>query len=94
MKARNALRTIDRRQLLKSAAAAAGLAAGSTLSTRSFAQARKRSVNIWVHFGGANLDILNRYVAEFQQAQPDIEIKITAYGPSEKIGRASCRERV
>ena len=83
MNDRNALRKIDRRQLLKAAAAASGIVAGSTLSTRGFAQARKRTVNIWVHFGGANLDILNRYVAEFQQAQPDIEIKITAYGPSE-----------
>ena len=77
-----ALQTIKRRQLLK-AAAAASIAGASTLSTRGFAQARKRSVTIWSHFGGVNLDILNRYVAEFQQAQPDIEIKVTAYGPSE-----------
>ena len=83
MNDRNALRKIDRRQLLKAAAAASGVVAGSTLATRSFAQARKRTVNVWVHFGGANLEICNRFMAEFNQANPDIEVKATAYGPSE-----------
>ena len=83
MNARNALRTIDRRQWLKTAAAAAGLAAGSTLSTRGIAQGRKRSVVIWAHFGGGLLDLLNRYIGEFNQAHPDIEVKAIAYGVSE-----------
>lgn len=75
-------RKFDRRQLLKTAAAGAGLAA-ATLHAPAIAQARKRTVNVWVHFGGANLDICNRYMAEFNQANPDIEVKATAYGPSE-----------
>ncbi|MBL8382936.1 MAG: extracellular solute-binding protein [Burkholderiales bacterium] len=73
----------DRRQLLKTAAAGAGLAAGAALHAPAIAQARKRTVNVWVHFGGSNLEICNRYMAEFNQAHPDIEVKATAYGPSE-----------
>jgi len=76
----NISRTIDRRRLLVSAA---GLATASTLPRLAVAQARKRPVAIWVHFGGANLDILNRYIGEFNAANPDIEVKATAYGPSE-----------
>ena len=76
-------RTIDRRRLLKTAAAGAGLAATSTLPKRAVAQARKRPVSIWAHFGGTNLDILNRFIGEFNAANPDIEVKATAYGPSE-----------
>ena len=68
-----------RRVLLKTAA---GIAAGATLP-RATAQARKRPVTIWSHFGGANFEIFNRYVAEFNQANPDIEVKTTSYGPSE-----------
>ncbi len=75
--------TMDRRALLKTAAVtAAGLAAGATLP-RAAAQARKRTVTIWSHFGGANLEIFNRFVTEFNQANPDIEVKVTPYGPSE-----------
>ena len=76
-------RSMDRRQVLKGAAAAAGIAAGNVIPARTFAQTRKRTVSIWAHFGGANLDIFNRYIAEFNQAHPDIEVKATAYGLTE-----------
>ena len=75
--------TMNRRALLKAAAASAGVATGATLPGRAFAQARKRTVTIWSHFGGANYEIFNRFIAEFQQAMPDIEIKASSYGPAE-----------
>ena len=78
-------RKMDRRQLLKAAAAAAaGLAAGATLPRRrALAQGAKRTVTIWSHFAGANFDIFSRFVAEFNQATPDVEVKATSFGPAE-----------
>ena len=74
----------NRRRLLKAAAAAtAALAAGAALPRRAVAQGAKRSVTIWSHFAGANFDIFQRFVAEFNQANPDVEVKATSFGPNE-----------
>ncbi|HWU40715.1 MAG TPA: extracellular solute-binding protein, partial [Candidatus Acidoferrum sp.] len=73
-----------RRTFLKGAAAgAAGLALGGALPARAPAQTQKRTVTIWSHFAGKNYEIFQRYVSEFHQAQPDIEIKPTSYGALE-----------
>jgi ABC-type glycerol-3-phosphate transport system substrate-binding protein len=73
-------RSISRRQLLQTAA---GLAAAGALSAPAIAQGAKRTVVIWSHLGGANYEIFNRFVAEFQQVAPDIEIKASSYGAQE-----------
>jgi len=73
-----------RRTFLKGAAAgAAGLALGGALPARAPAQTQKRTVTIWSHFAGKNFETFNRYVAEFGQANPDVEIKATSYGALE-----------
>jgi len=75
---------IPRRTFLKTAAgSAAGLALGGALPSRAPAQARKHTVTLWSHFAGRNFEIFQRYVSEFQQANPDIEIKATSYGAAE-----------
>jgi ABC-type glycerol-3-phosphate transport system substrate-binding protein len=76
--------SMARRIFLKTAAgAAAGVALGGGLPSRAPAQARKQTVTIWAHFAGKNYEILNKLVAEFNQATPDVEVKTTSYGPSE-----------
>jgi len=75
---------IPRRTFLKTAAGtAAGLALGGALPGKAPAQARRHTVTIWSHFAGKNFETFQRYVAEFQQANPDIEIKATSYGALE-----------
>jgi len=75
---------IDRRTWLKTAAGtAAGLAVGAGVAPRVRAQAAKRTVTIWSHFAGANYDIFNRFVSEFNQATPDVEVKTSSFGPAE-----------
>ena len=75
---------IPRRTFLKTAAGtAAGLALGGALPGKAPAQARRHTVTIWSHFAGKNFETFQRYVSEFQQANPDIEIKATSYGALE-----------
>lgn len=69
-----------RRTLLKSVAAGAGVLA---LPGRAPAQTGKHSVTIWSHFAGANYEILKRFIATFNAANPDIEVKATSFGASE-----------
>lgn len=47
------------------------------------AQTAKHPVTIWTHFGGSNLEIFRRYVAKFNEATPDVEVKATSFGPSD-----------
>ena len=70
----------NRRLLLKAAAASAALAA---LPRRSLAQGGKRTVTIWSHFAGTNFEILQRFLAEFNAANPDVEVKATSFGVGE-----------
>jgi ABC-type glycerol-3-phosphate transport system substrate-binding protein len=60
------------------------LASGLALAAPSivFAQG-KRTVTIWCHFAGTNYEILKRFIAKFNDANPDIEIKTTSIGASE-----------
>jgi ABC-type glycerol-3-phosphate transport system substrate-binding protein len=73
-------RSINRRQMLQTAA---GLAAAGAMPLPAIAQSAKRTVVIWSHFGGTNYEIFNRFIAEFQQTAPDIEIKASSYGAQE-----------
>jgi ABC-type glycerol-3-phosphate transport system substrate-binding protein len=83
--ARSPKRTaIPRRTFLKTAAGgAAGLALGGALPGKAPAQARKQTVTIWSHFAGRTYEILTRFVAEFNQANPDVEVKTISYGVAE-----------
>lgn len=72
--------SIPRRALIT--AAATGLAVAG-LPWRAPAQTGKHTVTIWSHFAGTNYEILKRYVAAFNEATPDVEIKTTSFGPSE-----------
>jgi ABC-type glycerol-3-phosphate transport system substrate-binding protein len=75
---------MGRRAFLKTAAGtAAGLAASASVPQRAAAQAGKRTVTLWCHFAGTNYEIFKRYVAAFNAATPDVELKTTSYGPSE-----------
>ena len=74
---------MHRRTFLKTAAGAAGLALGGVLPGKAPAQTRKHTVTILSHFGGKNLEIFHQYIAEFQKANPDIEVKATPYGALE-----------
>ena len=75
---------IPRRIFLKATAAgAAGLALGGGLPSKAPAQIRKHTVTIWTPFAGKMFEILERLVAEFNQANPDVEVKTTSYGPAE-----------
>lgn len=77
-------KTMDRRAFLKRAAGTTvGLALGGVLPSKAPAQARKSTVTIWSHFAGKNFETFTRYVSEFSQANPDIEIKATSYGALE-----------
>src|SRR3954454_16494974 len=62
---------------------AAGALALGALPGRAPAQTTKHTVTIWTHFGGANLEIFRRYLARFNEENPDIEVKATAFGPSD-----------
>jgi ABC-type glycerol-3-phosphate transport system substrate-binding protein len=76
-------RTIGRRAFLKSSASLlGGLAASCALPSRVVAQGR-HTVTIWCHFAGTNFEIFQRYVAAFNKATPDVEVKAVSYGPSE-----------
>ena len=75
---------IPRRMFLKTTAAGAtGLALGGVLPYKAPAQIRKHTVTIWTPFAGKMFEILDRLVAEFNQANPDVEVKTTSYGPAE-----------
>src|SRR5438477_5168076 len=75
---------IGRRAFLKAAAGGAtGLAIGGAFPAPALAQGAKRPVTIWTHFAGSNYEIFSRYVAQFNQAAGDVEIKTTSYGPAE-----------
>src|SRR5580704_11784307 len=75
---------IGRRAFLGTAAGiAAGLAMAGTRSSPVLAQSGKHAVTIWCHFAGTNYEIFQRYVAAFNQATPDVEVKSVSYGPSE-----------
>lgn len=70
---------INRRRVIAAAAAAgAGAVAAPAL-----AQGGKRTVMIWAHFVGANFEIFNRFLNEFNQATPDVEVKAQSFGPQE-----------
>ncbi len=77
----NKLGAINRRRMMGATAAAVG--AGSVLAAPAIAQGSKRQVMIWVHFVGANYDIFNRLVKEFNDATPDVEVKAQSFGPAE-----------
>ncbi len=77
----NKLGAINRRRMMGATAAAVG--AGSALAAPAIAQGSKRQVMIWVHFVGANYDIFNRLVKEFNDATPDVEVKAQSFGPAE-----------
>ena len=84
MARRESSNAMRRRTFLKTAAAgAAGLALGGALPARAPAQTRKQTVTVWSHFAGKNFETFQRYVSEFQQVQPDIEVKATSYGALE-----------
>ena len=83
MRPRTEKNAMHRRTFLKTAAGAAGLALGGVLPGKAPAQTRKHTVTIWSHFGGKNLEIFHQYIAEFQKANPDIEVKATPYGALE-----------
>ena len=72
-------RTIGRRAFLKTSA---GVVASGALPSRIAAQTKKHTVTIWCHFAGTNYEIFQRYVAAFNQATPDVEVKAVSYGPS------------
>ena len=74
---------IGRRRMVGSTAAAAGAAASGAIASPPVAQAGKRPVMIWSHFVGANFEIFNRLVTEFNQANPDVEVKAQSFGPAE-----------
>jgi ABC-type glycerol-3-phosphate transport system substrate-binding protein len=77
-------RTIGRRAFLKtSVGVVAGLASSGALPSRIAAQTKKHTVTIWCHFAGTNYEIFQRYVAAFNRANPDVEVKAVSYGPSE-----------
>jgi ABC-type glycerol-3-phosphate transport system substrate-binding protein len=76
-------RQIGRRAFLKAAAGGAGLALGTRVPARAPGQLRKHPVTIWAHFAGRNYEILSRLVGEFNQTTPDVEVKLTSYGPGE-----------
>ena len=72
--------TLNRRRVLKAATALAGV---GTFAAPALAQGGKRTVMIWAHFVGANFEILNRLISEFNQATPDVEVKAQSFGPAE-----------
>ena len=72
-----------RRKFLERAAATTGGVAFAALASPALAQTGKRTVTIWAHFAGANYEILKRYIAMFNEANPDIEVKTTSFGASE-----------
>src|SRR4051794_21099284 len=78
MSGRDHHRSIRRRAVL-----GAGGALALGLPGRAPAQTTKHTVTIWTHFGGANLEIFRRYLARFNEENPDIEVKATAFGPSD-----------
>jgi multiple sugar transport system substrate-binding protein len=80
---RNHIRTTGRRSFLKRAAGTTGGLAVAALASPALAQAGKHTVTIWAHFAGVNYEILKRYVALFNEANPDIEVKTTSFGASE-----------
>ena len=43
----------------------------------------KQVLDMWTHFAGANLEIMNKLIEEFRKDNSDIEFKITAYGSGE-----------
>jgi ABC-type glycerol-3-phosphate transport system substrate-binding protein len=61
----------------------AGALALGAVPGRAPAQTTKHTVNIWTHFGGANLEIFRRYMAQFNEQTPDVEVKATSFGPSD-----------
>ena len=67
----------SRRAVLTAAVAVAGWPG------RAPAQTAKHTVTIWSHFSGANYEILKRYVADFNAANPDVDVQTTSFGPSE-----------
>lgn len=62
---------------------AVGALALGALPARAPAQTGKHTVTIWTHFGGVNLEIFRRYLGRFNEENPDIEVKATAFGPSD-----------
>ncbi len=74
---------IARRRVIKSAGALAGIAASGAFAAPAIAQGGKRPVMIWVHFVGANFEIFSRFLNEFNQATPDVEVKAQSFGPAE-----------
>ena len=75
---------IPRRTFLKTAAGTAtGLALGGVLPCKAPAQTRKQTVTLWTPFAGKNYEILTQFAAEFNRANPDVEVKTTSYGAAE-----------
>ncbi|MBL8698261.1 MAG: extracellular solute-binding protein [Alphaproteobacteria bacterium] len=72
---------VNRRRLMGATAAAVG--AGTLLAAPAIAQGAKRQVTMWVHFVGANFEIFNRFLKEFNDATPDVEVKAQSFGPAE-----------
>lgn len=77
----NTIGRINRRRMMGATAAALG--ASSALAAPAIAQGGKRPVMMWVHFVGANFEIFNRLVKEFNDATPDVEVKAQSFGPAE-----------
>jgi ABC-type glycerol-3-phosphate transport system substrate-binding protein len=75
--------TTSRRTFLRTSASTATGLAVAGIASRAAAQIGKRTVTVWSHFAGANYEILKRYVATFNEANPDIEVKTTSFGASE-----------
>ncbi|MHB1133910.1 MAG: extracellular solute-binding protein [Chloroflexota bacterium] len=88
-----------RRDFLRLAAASAGLlglaacsqpaaAPAATTAPAAGTQApakagSKVTLETWTHFAGANLEFMNKLVAEFQKDNTDIEFKVTSIGAGE-----------
>ncbi len=75
--------TTGRRTFLKTAAGTATGLAITGLPSRAPAQTTKHTVTVWSHFAGVNFEILKRFIATFQEANPDIEVKASSFGPSD-----------
>src|SRR5450631_2725681 len=73
----------SRRTFLRTSVSTATGLAVAGIASRAAAQIGKRTVTVWSHFAGANYEILKRYVATFNEANPDIEVKTTSFGASE-----------
>jgi len=79
----NKLGAIDRRRMIGVTAATIAAGTSGVLAAPAIAQGAKRPVMIWCHFVGSNFEIFSRFLNEFNQATPDVEVKAQSFGPQE-----------